>query len=176
MSKSKRLSSHQMAWTKFEEVHTMVDAKGQKHQLKDITRRCYKNSRYTVLVRALLPCAPFGAGFHLSIKLNDRAVIHDWRDLQRIKNEIVGPEVEAVELYPKNSRVTDTANQYHLWCFPEYDFPFGQNFREVMDRDEVKGDPDPMLNRAEQRPLDPTDPVHSQSTGRVPASKGHVAL
>jgi hypothetical protein len=37
--------------------------------------------------------------------------VHDWRDLQRIKNQLVGPECEAVELYPAESRKVDTANQ-----------------------------------------------------------------
>ncbi|MCB1423191.1 MAG: hypothetical protein KDJ69_12145 [Nitratireductor sp.] len=52
---------------------------------------------------------------HLSIKRVDRAPVHDWRDLQAIKNKLYGPEYEAVELYPAESRLGDTANQYHLW-------------------------------------------------------------
>ena len=64
---------------------------------------------------------------HLSIKRNDRQPIHDWRDLQRIKNELVGPEFEAVELYPAESRMVDGANQFHLWVIidPAVRFPFG---------------------------------------------------
>lgn len=54
---------------------------------------------------------------HLSIKRLDKDIIHDWRDLQQIKNMIVGPEYEAMELYPAESRLVDTANQYHLWVF-----------------------------------------------------------
>lgn len=56
---------------------------------------------------------------HLSIKRRDRKVIHDWRDLQQIKNDCAGSEREALELYPAESRVIDTANQYHLWVAPE---------------------------------------------------------
>lgn len=54
---------------------------------------------------------------HLSFKRIDREPMHDWRLFQEIKNMIVGPEYEAVELYPAESRVVDTANQYHLWVF-----------------------------------------------------------
>jgi len=54
--------------------------------------------------------------WHLSIKRHDKEPIHDWRDLQSIKNQICGPEVEAIELYPAESRVVDTSNQYHLWA------------------------------------------------------------
>jgi hypothetical protein len=55
--------------------------------------------------------------WHLSIKRLDKEPVHDWRDLQEIKNMLVGREYEAVELYPSSKRVVDTANQYHLWVF-----------------------------------------------------------
>lgn len=71
---------------------------------------------------------------HLSIKRIDRAPIHDWRDLQAIKNEICGPEREAVEIYPAESRKVDTANQYHLWVLPAGEsLPFGFSIRAVTD-------------------------------------------
>ena len=60
------------------------------------------------------------AGFliwHLSIKRIDRQPIMDWRDLQAIKSAICGAEAEAVQLFPAESRVVDTSNQYHLWVF-----------------------------------------------------------
>lgn len=55
--------------------------------------------------------------WHLSIKRLDKEPIHDWRDLQAIKDKLCGPHVEAIELYPHANRVADTANQYHLWAF-----------------------------------------------------------
>lgn len=57
------------------------------------------------------------AMMHLSIKRQDREPVTDWRHKQEIKNMLVGPEFEAVELFPAESRVVDTANQYHLWVF-----------------------------------------------------------
>ena len=53
--------------------------------------------------------------WHLSIKRHDREPMGDWRVMQRIKTAIAGPEAEGMELYPAESRVVDTANQYHLW-------------------------------------------------------------
>lgn len=41
--------------------------------------------------------------------------MHDWSVLQGIKNEIVGPEFEAVELYPAQSRLMNHECCYHLW-------------------------------------------------------------
>lgn len=83
---------------------------------------------------------------HLSIKRIDREPIHDWRELQAIKDQLVGPGNEGVELYPAHSRVIDTANQYHLFVLkdPKLRFPFGFAARVVND--------DP-LGRSKQRPL-----------------------
>jgi hypothetical protein len=71
--------------------------------------------------------------WHLSIKRLDKEPIHDWRDLQRIKNELIGEEYEAVELYPAESRLVDAANQYHLYAFrdPNVRFQFGYTERGV---------------------------------------------
>jgi len=55
--------------------------------------------------------------WHLSIKRRSKMPIHDWRDLQAIKNVICGPQYEAVEVYPATDRTADGANQYHLWVF-----------------------------------------------------------
>lgn len=60
-----------------------------------------------------------GLFLHVSVKRLDRAPIRDWRVMQRIKNELVGPEHEGVELYPAESRVVDTANQYHMWVLKD---------------------------------------------------------
>jgi hypothetical protein len=65
-------------------------------------------------------------GAHLSIKRMDRAPIRNWRHFQQMKNEICGPEFEALELFPRESRIADNANQYHLFVLPEdMDIPVG---------------------------------------------------
>ena len=56
---------------------------------------------------------------HLTFKRNDRAAVRDWRHFQAIKNEVAGPEREAMELFPPESMLVDTANEYHLWVLPE---------------------------------------------------------
>jgi hypothetical protein len=66
-----------------------------------------------------------GTGYaQISYHRRDRAPIRDWRIGQRIKNELCGPEWEAIELYPADSRVVDTANEYYMWAI-EGQFPFG---------------------------------------------------
>jgi hypothetical protein len=61
---------------------------------------------------------------HLSLRTVENDTRHDWRDFQRVKNELCGEDWEAIELYPAESRVVDTANQFHLWCYP-YTLPIG---------------------------------------------------
>jgi len=69
---------------------------------------------------------------YISIKTLDKEPIHDWRDFQQIKNELCGEDREALEIYPMEERLVDTANQYHLWVLPKNaGVPFGFMEREV---------------------------------------------
>ena len=78
----------------------------------------FSNNRYHVFVRKLRNPQEGGPDIvHLSIRDNERTPRHDWRDFQRIKNEILGPEYELMELYPRESHLVDLSNQFHLWGF-----------------------------------------------------------
>ena len=111
-------------------------------QVEQLRRQSvYMNDRYQVNCQIL--DAPFG-GFvgdviWLSIKRRDKASVHDWRDLQTIKNLIVGPEHEGFEIYPAESRLVDTANQYHVFVFldPRVRLPVGFRKREVTGADQA---------------------------------------
>ena len=90
-------------------------------------RRLYVNSRYHVIVQE----CPSGITW-LSIRENNRGTTHDWRDFQRIKNELCGENREGCELYPDEARLVDLSNQFHLWVLPaEMAFPFGFDERMV---------------------------------------------
>lgn len=80
--------------------------------------KVYMNDRYQAFVRTYADLD--GSDYkvcHISVKQRDKGSLHDWRDFQRIKNDLLGPEGEAAELYPAESRLMDTSNQYHLWAF-----------------------------------------------------------
>lgn len=105
-------------------------------QVEQLRRQSvHMNDRYQVNAQTLE--APFGEFvgdvIWLSIKRRDKAPVHDWRDLQVIKNLIVGPEHEGFEIYPAESRLVDTANQYHVFVFldPKVRLPVGFRTREV---------------------------------------------
>jgi len=49
-----------------------------------------------------------------------------WQDLQRIKNELVGVDAEAVQVYPRQGDVMDQVDMYHLFVLPpQWSLPFG---------------------------------------------------
>ena len=103
-----------------------------------LEQRMFSNDRYAVSIRGII--ADDGTKMaHLSIKRIDRAVIDDWRDLQTIKNMIVGPERDAVQIFPRESHLVDTSNQYHLWVFIDdgYVLPFGFKERYISDTNET---------------------------------------
>lgn len=72
----------------------------------------WANDIYTVMVRR----EPEGT--HLSFHRKDQEPAVDWRDKQRIKNQICGEDAEGLELFPAEDRVVDMANQFHLWVLP----------------------------------------------------------
>lgn len=145
MTKRKKRSVHDLPWSAWVD-HPLPDHTGltDNQQVRQVS-----NNRYQVGVyKGGAPDGPVGEWIHLSIKDHDRSARHDWRDLQRIKNELVGPECEGVEIYPAESRLVDSANQYHLFVFLEAKIPLGFAERFVADG------ASPRLPNAKQRPFE----------------------
>lgn len=118
----------------------------------------FLNDQYQVSLRDM------GKMVHLSIKRLDRRQIKEWRDLQEIKNLLVGEECEAVELYPAESRKVDTSCQYHLWCVvdPNYRFPFGFVGARIVS--------DMPVGKSYNNPISDEDKIRNQKGGPVPIS------
>ncbi len=106
------------------------------------------NDQYSVMRREIEAPAPFGKGWWLSIHRRDKGPIRDWRHMQRIKTELCGPEREGVELYPAESRGGATSNEYAMFVFPKYRFPFGWEKGLKMNQEDLP------VAGAKQRPLD----------------------
>jgi hypothetical protein len=100
----------------------------------------WSNDIYSVTLRRR-PDHVFGTRqgmIQLGINTLDGTARHDWREFQLIKNQLAGPECEAFELYPAESRLLDPSNYYSLWCFPGVKrIKVGQEVREVLDADEA---------------------------------------
>jgi hypothetical protein len=47
---------------------------------------------------------------YMSVQRVDHEVVRDWRHLQWIKNDVLGENVEAFEIFPAERRLVDTIN------------------------------------------------------------------
>lgn len=104
------------------------------------------NDLYQVSRTVLDP--PDGHWVQLNIRRRDgRPILRDWRHFQRIKNELVGEECEAVELYPAEGRKVDMSNKYHLWCCTDPTFRFPLGFTHGLVQNQVPGSTSPGLKQ-----------------------------
>lgn len=76
--------------------------------------RVFVNNRYIVQVFTN-KLRDFKLYDKILIRRSDSKPIYSWQDLFRIKNEIFGPEVEAIQFFPPVSKLVDEANLYWLW-------------------------------------------------------------
>jgi hypothetical protein len=79
--------------------------------------------RYQVQVLEAL--APWGLARHMKVQRADEKSGISWDDLQRLKDEYMGADVLAVELYPPTNQVVNELNMRHLWEVPEHVLPIG---------------------------------------------------
>lgn len=99
------------------------------HRFPGLTRmkRAVVNDFYVVQVFDV--ATALGNVVHLAVRTADarpQGGEPPWRDMQRIKNELCGEELEAVQVYPKQADVMDQANMYHLFVLPpSWPLPFG---------------------------------------------------
>lgn len=70
---------------------------------------------------------PWGFVRHLKIWRDDhKPIVAEWSVIQEIKNDMLGEDAYAVEVYPQTSNVVDEANYRHLWEIPaDHIPPFG---------------------------------------------------
>lgn len=103
-------------WDKFQQATPLLH--GKEVELEE-NSTLWRNKFYQVEKKILQPELGEAGAIWLSIKHHDKKAIRDWRHFQRIKNELAGEEREGLEIFPPESQLVDTANQYHLWVLPE---------------------------------------------------------
>lgn len=54
---------------------------------------------------------------HLRVRRIDDEPIHNYMDLQEIKNDLLGEDVVAVEIYPRKADFKNGSNTYHIWTW-----------------------------------------------------------
>ena len=65
---------------------------------------------------------------HLRIRRFDNKPIRNFMVIQEIKNDLLGKDVIAVEIFPKQSDFIDGSNTYHLWTWDGISVP---NLKEL---------------------------------------------
>ena len=112
--------------------------------------RCWIREEDQVMVCSRLLRTKWGNVEHVTITrgLKDNILTIDgssgftWAEKQQIKNELFGDNRDAVEVYPKESKLVDTADVYHLWVFDKkFEMPFGihpKQFKPAVKRGVLK--------------------------------------
>lgn len=92
--------------------------------------RCWRQGhKYVVMSRKLK--TDWGIIEHACICNADNTDI-PWAEKQRIKNELFGRNVTAIEVFPRTDRLIDTAAMYHLWILPKgFELPFGLHADDI---------------------------------------------
>jgi hypothetical protein len=60
---------------------------------------------------------------HLRIRRIDDKPITSFQDMQDIKNEFIGKERAAIQVYPKESDYINNTNSYHLFSWDNMEIP-----------------------------------------------------
>lgn len=113
MAKGKKSGKTAPTWDQFVECVPMLDGKPAPHILNE-GETMWQN-RFYVVFRTYLSVHGHDGPMHLSIRHQQRKAVRDWRHFQKIKNELAGSQREAIEIYPPEAFLVDTANQYHLF-------------------------------------------------------------
>lgn len=78
--------------------------------------RAFANNRVMVMVRDHAPTSA-GPATRAMVKMHDgRPVL--WSVMQRVKNELFGPETWAVQYMPAEAQLVNSCNLYWIWVYP----------------------------------------------------------
>jgi len=118
VSKKEGVRLQRLEWNKFEDC---TNEAIEKHIILNpnsnfIVDKVFANNKYIVQV-FYHKFRNFKFYTKVMCRRNDSEPICNWHDLFRIKNEIFGEEVEAIQFLPKKSELIDSANLY--WFFIE---------------------------------------------------------
>lgn len=97
--------------------------------------RCWMRTEDGTCVCSRLLRTEWGKVEHVTITRraysNDGSGDFTWADKQQIKDELFGKNRTAIEVYPKEDRLVDVADVYHLWVFDKnFNLPFGIHPKE----------------------------------------------
>lgn len=98
--------------------------------------RCWIRKEDGVCVSSRLIRTDFGLIEHVTLTRSVSEAVKgnygfSWAEKQEIKNELFGEDRFAIEVYPKERKLVDSADVYHLWVFDKKkEMPFGIHPKE----------------------------------------------
>jgi len=165
-------------WGAWEELDPAVA----RENLGVLVERVWRNDRCMVLAHSL-PSALFKDHEGQAIMIMHLAMVGTkdrtdltWDEAQRAKTELLGADIEAIELYPAADRVMEGLTERHLWAFPKgMKFPLGfvpQNVRVRPDERDPEGNlvvhrltPEELAAEAAARPEGALTPSAAEALG-----------
>ncbi len=119
--------------------------------------RCWIREEDGVCVCSRLIRTDWGKVEHVTITRKslstDGSGDFTWAEKQQIKDELFGRNRVAVEVYPKDDRLVDVADVYHLWVFDKkFNLPFGihtKEFQPAINRGSIPLSEDELLKLQE---------------------------
>lgn len=105
---------------------SLTDAARARHPACADVLRVLRNDIYVVQIYGVPWRHYHDPLLHLIVRRIDGGKSFPWRDLQRIKDELVSPDRTAVQVHPPDYEVVDQANLAHLWVYPSgFSLDFG---------------------------------------------------
>ena len=133
MSRTQAKKKKSVKWTPFE-ILPLAENKYLERVPGAIPDAIYVNNLYQVSIHHI------GGLKMLMVKHRHRSYpVEEWEVLQRIKNEVLGKEVEAVQLYPAETRREWGAKATYLFCLElgaEWPIGIGQKKDLVYDNED----------------------------------------
>lgn len=83
-------------------------------------------TKYTIQILEVYT-PKWGFTRHMKVKRSDGKSGISWDILQQLKNEYLGPDVMAVEIFPPEHEVVNDLNMRHLWEIPLGQIPVTLN-------------------------------------------------
>lgn len=112
---ARELAKKPMQWEELtpSQIHNICASAG----LTQVPFRVVKNHLYSVQV--FNRETEWGLFYKAMIRRHDSEPIHNWKEIQKIKSEVFGPDYTALEVYPKESNKVDVANLYWIWVMAD---------------------------------------------------------
>lgn len=99
----KEIKKQLSKWTDFEDRTSEVKLKS------PLMLSFFVNNLFSVQVYLVNGYRVYG------VRRHDQSTNISWETKQRIKNEVIGYEKSAIEVFPRHSELIDQANMYWLW-------------------------------------------------------------